>query len=169
MNATFVSSSSVEILMTCAEIAVALVGFSGIIVALGFHAGASISPAFRHRTVLLIVSGAGTMLLALLPVVLGQFGIQQHSIWPACSAVMTVYNVLFVVGAIPGARRSDPGYGNAVLRFGVMPLVFLNAAVQTANTFGAFDASFGIYLAGIVWHLFANAIMLLYFLVLPAR
>jgi hypothetical protein len=78
------------LLATFASLAVALAGFSGIVVALGGHARGEWSSRDRYLLTALLISSGGSALLSVLPLVLDSAEVLEPTIWAISSASAVV-------------------------------------------------------------------------------
>ena len=158
----------IDILMTLAELALALVGFTGIVLALG-RRESGLGPVDVYRAIALTTTAGGALALALLPVGLFELGLEEPTVWRAGSASMVAYTMLWFAGTVPMARRVEPNFGAARQRLVVLPISIVNIIAQVLNAWGAFEHAFGVYFAGLSWHLIGSLVAFLLFLVRPAE
>ena len=74
-------ASEIDTLMTCAELALVLAGFSGIIVVLSRTGAARWDPIERLRVTGILVVAFGSLLFALVPVALSYLQVEPNTIW----------------------------------------------------------------------------------------
>ena len=96
------------LLATFASLAVALAGFSGIVVVLGGHARGEWSSRDRYLLTALLTSSGGSALLSVLPLVLDSAEIAEPTIWMISSASAVVLQAgLLAVRARRISRDAD--------------------------------------------------------------
>ncbi len=164
-----------DILMTFAELALALVGFGGIVVALG-QRSRGLSSAQVFSATALITLGIGAMAVAVLPIVLHELGASAATALRSSSAVMAMHAIAWFAYILPTARRLDASLGDPKRPFGLHERNYvllgasgLNVAAQFANASGLSDRPFGILIAGLSWYLIGGLVAFLVFLVEPAE
>ena len=99
-------ASKIDTLMTCAELALVLAGFSGIIVVLS-RSGTRWDPHERLRVTGILVVAFGSLLFALAPVALSYLQVEPDTIWRASSALMATYSTVGLAVLVPQAL-ADP-------------------------------------------------------------
>jgi hypothetical protein len=131
-------TSTLELL---AELAVGVLGFSGIVAALGRRSSATWTPLDQRRFFSMVLLGALVIILALLPFPLHHAGLEGAQLWGWSSGIAAPIVLLFTIAV----RRTSPGntvpamwrdssVNNAVLVFGLLVtfgtpiLLLLNAA-----------------------------------------
>jgi hypothetical protein len=92
---------------TITEFAVALAGFSGIVVAIA-HRGDTFAPVDRYRTLTLLVYSLGAAFGSLLPLVVESFGISGDDVWRISGILLAVILAAAVVGSFWGTRKLEP-------------------------------------------------------------
>ena len=97
--------SEAESLLTLAEIAVTLAGFSGLVAAFRSRSLDEWHP--RDLLILWLILGLGglAMLFALLPLPLFQAGLGSSAVWRAASLVFLVFLLLAIAGALTASDR----------------------------------------------------------------
>jgi hypothetical protein len=88
-----------------AELAVGVLGFSGIVAALGQYASGAWTALDRRRFFSMVLLGALVILLALQPFPLHHAGLGAGTLWGWCSGVGAVLIVLFAI-----ARSATPSW-----------------------------------------------------------
>jgi hypothetical protein len=164
-----------DTLMTFAELALALVGFGGIVVALG-QRSQSLTPARVFSATALITLGIGAMAVAVLPIVLVELGASTATALRSSSAVMAVHAIAWFTYLIPTSRRFDASREVPRRAFGLHgrnPALLgasgLNVVAQLASASGLSDRPFGVLIAGLSWYLVGGLVAFLMFLVDPAE
>ena len=94
-----------DILQTIAEVAIALTGFTGIVVALGDRSHAPLSGFGRARFRILLAGSLAALILSLLPFLLHHNGVPPHAIWAICSGLVVLYMVPIVIVDVRVFRR----------------------------------------------------------------
>ena len=80
-----------EYLLTCAEVAVALAGFSALIIALTNRGDSNIDPVSRTVVSTLIERSLVAVFLSFLPILLSGLGVSTAFLWSVCSGVLSMY------------------------------------------------------------------------------
>lgn len=159
--------SEIDTLMTCAELALALAGFSGIIVAL--RRTAKWDSTQRLRMMGLLATAFGAFLFALVPVALSYLALDTDTVWRTSSASMASYVIVALVVLIPRAMADPETRARFPLFFAMWTLAGSNAVLQLANaSLLPEQTRFGVYFAGIVLILLLGAVAFAAFLI-PAR
>ena len=96
-----------EELLTIAELAIALAGFSGVVVAFG-HKG-QLTAIDRMRFFCLLTLSVGVAVMAFLPAVLHLLGISGSLLWRVPSTVFLVVSVPYYIVVAPRLMRSARG------------------------------------------------------------
>jgi len=157
-----------DYLLTCAEVGVALAGFSALIVAVRQRGSEPLSVADRHSVTLLIERGLASTFLELLPIVLLGLEVSENTLWAASSATFVAYALSIVLRSL-ASRRDDPGTfpelvggpgGFALLASG---LAVIALQVLHALGIGVRQGPWW-YAVGVTW-LLASAAYLFYFVV----
>lgn len=143
-----------ESLTTIAEIAVALAGFSGLVVVLRKNNG-PLNAIEKYRMAVLLATAFGAMFLALLPATLRQLGFSGDVLWRMSSGILTAFSLIFLLAWIFSSRRFFR-VAREIFSLPAFALVsvghFANTAIQTAVTLGFLaDRKPGIYMLGLVW------------------
>jgi hypothetical protein len=142
-----------EILMTVAEIAIAIIGFAGIVAALRSETSESAGSLHRLRLRLMVEGSASVMLFAFLPFLLsGLF--TGSTVWAVGSGVIAISSPVHVYSVFVRQRRIFDGKTlEETLLFDSF-LAFVAAIVEAIlifNTFGLlFEPSFEAYLLGVL-------------------
>ncbi len=157
----------IDTLMTCAELALVLAGFSGIIVVLS-RTEARWDPLERLRVTGLLVVAFGSLLFSLAPVALSYLQVQPDTVWRASSALMATYQAIVLAVLVPQAL------GDPETRARLPLFVFLWGSggamvlLQLANaTFLANEMRFGVYFAGLALNLLSGGLLFYLFLFPP--
>jgi hypothetical protein len=146
------------ILQTIAEVAIAVTGFTGIVVALDERGRATWTGFARARFRILLAGSLAALLLALLPFLLHHNEVPPRTVWSSCSALVAVFMVPMVVVDVRSFRRHAdeiPGFERRAA-----PLVAgLGAALWLSQVLNALRLhAFGPYLAAPLWFLAFSAL-----------
>ncbi len=146
-----------DALLTTAELALGLAGFTGIVAAFRARSGPWL-PADALRVFSLLSVSLGVLFLALIPLSLAYFPFSDEVSWRISSGLMTLFTGVMALVLISRMRRLDAGSKQVLSRPTIAFTTFgsaLNALAQLLNSAGVFpNTSFAIYFAGIVWMLF---------------
>ena len=145
-----------EALLTIAEIAIATIGFAGIMSALRPSSSQSADAMHRLRLRLMVEASASVMVFAFLPFVL--LGVvDSEKVWALGSGILAITSPLLVGSIYVRQRRL---FGTSLIRETVLfdTFVMVTAAlVEIAlivNCFGAlFESHFAAYLLGVLFPL----------------
>jgi hypothetical protein len=143
-----------ESLTTIAEIAIALAGFSGLVVVLRKNNG-PLTAIEKYRMTVLLATAFGALFLALLPATLQQLALSGDVIWKTSSALLTAFSIIFVVSWVLSSRRFFHVAREIfnVAAFSLMIAGHLtNVVLQMSIVFGFWaDRMAGAYLLGLIW------------------
>ena len=149
-------------LLTVAELAVAVAGFSVVISV--FITRGRLTQIDRSRFIWLFTTALITALLAFLPIILNQAGLSGEILWQSASSIMiAVWFMSFIPWVVLTLRKRRARL-NAPIGYGepfslVIPASF-NLGIQIANTGGWFWApSSAYYLFGTLVWLYAAALV----------
>jgi hypothetical protein len=139
-------------LLTLAQVAIGLAGFSAILVALsGKPDQWTPVDAFRIRNILAFTFQS--VFLSLIPFVLTFFSLPESTVWKVSLlilAIATLGNVLLVLSGVYRLSRSE----RAVLKLGVvstvMAALFSMAAVELLAAFGIVRPASGVFFLGLI-------------------
>ncbi len=112
-----------DILLTLAEVSVALAGFSGVVAVFGRRDPGTWSFADRFRFFALVHTSLSSLLLCIIPFGLLAFSLAEETVWSALSALFVVYNAVvgfFTSRHFLAASSSE----RAEFTSGVMPVMF---------------------------------------------
>jgi hypothetical protein len=161
------------LLLTIAQVAVTLAGFSGLVVAIR---GAS--PTAWHRRDIwsltwMFGTSFGALFLSLLPLLLASFHLRDEVIWTSAGFVMSIFVILFSIAMLVwGHRLTKAGHPPRVRFFpAVARLLLLVCGVFAgARAVGLFPQSrVGLFVLGLIACLIVSALALVVFLVVLAR
>lgn len=147
-----------ESLSTIAEVAIAFLGFTGVV---GVFADRAHPPAVSMRLWAMVAFGLALLLLALLPLVLHHLGWAAPGLWIVCSGAFVLFlagHVVLFVPRVVRLRRSGEWRGIPILLDNAPPLSLLACVVsQVLNLLGVgLGPSHGGYLLGLYFLLMAS-------------
>ena len=156
-----------SILETVARLAIGLLGFSGIVVAISERTAGALSSVERARFFTMVLSGALVEVLALLPFPLHYVGLDSHTLWAWTSGAGAVTCLLFTwlqARAAPGVTLrmvwSDASVSKAAVLIGT-GLWVASTLILALNAVGIpLEPTFAPYLIAVLL-LFGNALLLL--------
>ncbi len=145
-----------EALLTIAEIAIATIGFAGIMSALRTSSSHSADAMHRLRLRLMVEASASVMVFAFLPFVLLGL-VDSEKIWALGSGILAITSPLLVGSIYVRQRRL---FGSGIIRETllfdtfVVAIAVLVEIVLIVNCLGVFfEARFAAYLAGVLFPL----------------
>ena len=137
---------SQDFLQTYSEIAIAIVGFSGVVVALK---GSAASEKQKITLSMLILFGAVALVMGILPLIILEAGVDTNYIWRGLSAFIVLSQV--VAGNIRRIQAKKLGTELSNLGgAGFIPIMYTSIIVAAANTY------FGLF-----WLYMANLLLVL--------
>ena len=139
-------------LLTLAQVAIGLAGFSAILVALSGkpHQWAPVD-AFRIRNILAF--SFQSVFLSLMPFVLAFFSLPESTVWRASLlilAIATLGSVLLVLSGVYRLSPSQRAVLNAVVVSTVVGILCFMAAVELLAAFGIVRPAPGVFFLGLV-------------------
>lgn len=139
---------------TIAEIAIALAGFSGIVVAF-IHRKGQMQPLDRLRLGVLLVAAFGAVFLAMLPFALFHLGFSGPTLWAVASGFHAVVASLVIAGMAIVIRRFFATYREIFNLLVIIPILCLYTAdvvLQVMNLSGlGWNPGVGAYFVGLLW------------------
>jgi hypothetical protein len=142
-----------DILQTIAEIAIALTGFTGIVVALGGRTRDGFSGFVMVRFRILLVASLAALAFALLPILLHHLAVPAAVVWSLSSAVVAAFMVPIVILDVRSFRQ----FSNEIPPFerrAAPVIAILGSALWVAQVANAtFLHAFGPFLAAPLWFL----------------
>jgi hypothetical protein len=124
----------VELLTAIIEASVALIGFSGLVVALGRRASGEWSPVEKLRLINLLGTGVILLGCTLLALTLLSAGLSHAVVWALSSVAWVVLVLPFLVWAFSRASRvAADDTVTRTYRVVVAAVVAVTAAIQVAN------------------------------------
>ena len=144
-----------------AELALALAGFSGVMTAFMKRPG-KLTRVEGYRIAVLLGVSFGATLLALLPIVLQQVGVEGARRWAVSSAFMVAYSAV-ALGVFLASSRQVARQAPEIFNWYILGTVALghvvNVALQLVNAAHAGAAlAPGIYTLGVLWYLIHAAV-----------
>jgi hypothetical protein len=104
-------------LLTIAELAIGLAGFSGVVVAFGYRG--KLEEVDRYRFIALLGASFITAILAFVPLLLNHAGFGNGPMWRLSSAIAITAQALYTPAIVPrlprAARRSEAGAPASIL------------------------------------------------------
>ncbi len=140
-----------DILLTLAEVSVALAGFSGVVAVFGRRDPGNWSFADRFRFFSLVHSSHSSLLLCIVPFGLLAFNVAEASVWRTLSALFVLYNVVVAFLSFRRLLAASPSE-----RAEFTPIVFpvtlaMIAAVLALNIYNVVvGATFGPFLVALI-------------------
>ena len=139
-------------LYTCAQISIAIVGFSSIAVALRQKQGSNFDEQDGHRIRIIIERGLMAALLAILPLLLNHFGISGILLWRISSGVLAAYTISLLVRRYMARNKGFRIVLNPISFWALFVTGVAIAIIQLLNTAGVFSIfHLGWYLLGLTW------------------
>lgn len=143
-----------EYLYTIAEVSIAVVGFSAVVVVFRRRGGEALSQAELELISFMIERGFAALFLSLLPMLLSHIGVPTAGVWTVSSGALALYLVIALIRTaafrwrLPSQAEAElPGRG---LSFLLVCGVVLVIAVQVLNAFDVVvEQSVGWYLLGV--------------------
>jgi len=150
-----------SILVTLAEISVALAGFSAIVVLFRRRDAGSWLEADADRFHGMILHAAAATFFCFLPSIVGVFSDDPAAVWGLSSAVLATQILAHVAVILRLATTDRIGRGLQVLGVAAAGGLWL-------NVFGiGFQREFGPYLLGVLWHVGQSAVLFVLLIWIP--
>ena len=150
-------------LLTIAEIAVGLAGFSGVVA--GFIQRGGLSAADRLRFIALFITAFAALVLAFIPIALAYAGFQDENLWRLSSVIMMLTGIAGIVSIPFGTHRIRKEIATTSLLPTILLLVpaLINVVVQLMNA-GAWiwQPNFVPYLIGMLLCLFETGLIFVF-------
>ena len=141
--------SSIDFLQTYSEIAIAIIGFSGVVVALK---GSDVSEVQKITLSMLILFGSAALVLGVLPQIFLEAGVPQSKTWQGMSLLM----VISMSGAGYARSRQAKARGTEIAHLGgagFAPIMFISIALAAINSYFGF---FWLYMGNLLLYLLAS-------------
>ena len=143
-----------EVLATTAQIALGIIGFAGVVIALDEPAKA-INQVGKYRLLVLIFMSAGALFLSLLPFALHHVGLTTENVWRTSSLLLAIFTGIFLAWFWPASRRiwqAVPEIFHTPTFSVYLGLHIANFVFQGLNSSGRLGSvELGVYLFGLVW------------------
>ena len=153
-------------LLTLAQVAIGLAGFSAILVALSGkpHQWTPVD-AFRIRNILAFTFQS--VFLSLTPFVLALFSLPESKVWKVSLLIIvmaTFGDVLLVLSGVYRLSRPQRAVLNAVVVSAVAAILFISAAVELLAAFGTVSPARGVFFLGLIVLLGISTVLVARFL-----
>jgi len=150
-----------EFLLTIAQTALGIAGFSGVMSAFMKRPG-KLTAVETYRVAVLLGVSFGAMFLAFLPLVLDALGSAGSQLWAQASATMAAFSFVMLSVFLLASRRISR-HAPEIFNWWVMGATSLghlaNIVLQLFNAMHASSlAGPGAYVLGLVWYLFHAAL-----------
>jgi len=143
-----------DYLQTCAELAVAIAGFSAVALALRQQPGKQFEDNDGYRIRVIIERGLTAALFAMLPLLLGHFEIPENIIWRTGSALLGTYGLSVMARRYIGRSRENRILASRIMAKILVTVGIAMILVQVANAAGLFSSYYvGVFLLGVTWHI----------------
>lgn len=127
-------------LLTITQVAVAIVGFAGIIATFQFKEGKSLRRSDALGLAMIINSGLVGAFSSVLPLALSNFGIQDSIVWTVCSGFMSINYMCFIFYLIKHMRKFKINKKSS--RFFVVLFFSIGFIVIIVNLLNVFNVGF---------------------------
>jgi hypothetical protein len=125
-------------LLTIAELAIGLAGFSGVVVAFAYRG--QLEPIDRMRFIALFSTAISTAIFAFLPFVFARGGFSEATTWRCSSALLLTWSIVFGIPVGSRLRRTAIDVSAAAspaVIFAVWGLAMTNMVLQLLNAIGS--------------------------------
>ena len=149
---------SYEILETIAEIAVTIVGFTGVVFAIGQYSNAGITSTQRMGIIHLLIPASLSLFLALLPLVLLFVIEESPKFWRSLNLLI---GVIHVIGIIDATRRIYRGQALDPVQLQIVLVVIAYLLILTNFVIAIgylHSLAVAIYIGSICWLLFISVL-----------
>jgi hypothetical protein len=152
---------STEILSTLAQIALGLVGFTGVVIALD-HEPSEMNRVRAFRMNVLVFPSSGALFLALLPLVLNFLFVDTGELWKISNAANAIFTLGYLAWIVPASRATmkvaPEIFNMSVWRFFVSGH-WINVLIQILAVTPVLNKiNVGVYLSGLLWLLFVSLV-----------
>jgi hypothetical protein len=130
--------SASDELLTIAELAIGLAGFSGVVVAFAYRG--QLEAIDRMRFIALFSTAISTAIFAFLPFVFARGGFSEATTWRCSSALLLTWSIVLGIPIGSRLRRAALDRGAAARRaliFALWGLAILNMLLQLLNAIGS--------------------------------
>jgi len=139
------------ILLTIAELGVALAGFASLVSAIGRRRDNRSRAIDSLRLRSMLEMALRTVALALVPLPFLQFASSDATVWRLSSVLALVSTAAFLPYSVRRARSVDGIYGERALIISIAALSFIGVLSHVANVLGLGGANaFSLYLGGLL-------------------
>jgi len=148
-----------SLLLTLAEVSVALAGFSGVVSVFGRRRTEEWDPGDRLHLSFMLETSLAALFLSILPFAMFAAELSPRSTWAIMSGIFAVFLVLVVVAGLYRYRQLPSGQRMGMGRiYGVVSTLgdLSILALQLFNALGPHE--FSLYLIGLIWLLFSCAL-----------
>jgi len=148
-------------LVAIAEVMLGLAGFSGIVMALTFDQGRW-HPWDAWRTLMLLSTTLGAIVLALLPFGFSLLGLAESAIWRLSSGIMAAYPLILAPAVYRSFQHLEPASHPYYRPIAVFSLtgIGLNIVAQLLNTLSfIFPGVASVFFFGLLWYLIYSAFL----------
>lgn len=151
-----------ETLLTLAEVAIGMVGFSAIVVLFRRRAADTWRRADADRFHGMVIHAVHAAFFCILPAIVRDFVVDEASVWALCSGLLGVTTALHVARASTLSSNSLPARA-ALAGVGglVVALLFLNALLLSESH------GFGLYAIGVFWHVVQAGLLFVMLIFIP--
>src|SRR5436190_1320803 len=160
-------------LLTVSQIAVALAGFSGLVVAIRGGSSTGWHPRDIWSLSWMFGASIGPLFLALLPILLSFFHLPEEIVWTVANLVMGAFMLIFALTmAFSGRRLTKLGHRPRVRYFPIAATLLLSicGCLAALAALGIFrQVRVGVFALGLIACLLVSALALVVFLVILAR
>ncbi len=148
-----------DLLLTLAEVSVALAGFSGVVTVFGRRRTGEWDPADRLHLSFMLETSLAALFLSILPFALLAAEVSPRSTWTVMSGVMAAFLVVADGAAIYRYRRLSSDQRMELGRIYGIAMTLGDSSVVVLQLFNVFSAQeFFPYLIGLMWLLFGCAL-----------
>ena len=145
-----------DVLSTISELALGLIGFTGIVVVFGRRAD-RLTALERFRLFTLLMNGFGALFLALLPFALSGLGMAEARVIRLVSMAVVVYSIGILgvwLSRVPRFWSESPEIFDRRVFGAVLAGHAANVLVQLFNATGwLWEPNVGVFLFGLIWFL----------------
>lgn len=132
-------SDPTGVLLTLVEIAVALVGFAGVVAALSGEPKGTTVAGREFRIQILVIGGSGAVVFSFIPVIVLALGVSQSTIWSYLGLLSAALITAFLVWALFRQKKLFGAYippGAGLTDSSIIGVVCLCSAAAVANATG---------------------------------
>jgi hypothetical protein len=141
--------TSVDFLQTYSEIAIAIIGFSGVVVALR---GRDASEGQKITLSMLILFGTTSLLLGILPQIFLEAGVPESTTWQGMSLLMVISQIGGGIARGRQAKAKDTGI-SVLGGVGFVPIMLIALVLAAINVYFGF---LWLYMGNLLLYLLAS-------------